>query len=107
MWKYHCLNPISQVGLQNFSSDYERTEQIEDADAVLVRSAAMHEMELPKNTFQSQEPEPVSTIFRLKSARSRVSWYSIPREQMRMQSRRLCLPVCCLHPVISWAVLNG
>ncbi len=49
MWKYHCLNPISQVGLQNFSSDYERTEQIEDADAVLVRSAAMHEMELPKN----------------------------------------------------------
>lgn len=49
MWKYHCLNPISQVGLQNFSSDYERTEQIEDADAVLVRSAVMHEMELPKN----------------------------------------------------------
>lgn len=49
MWKYHCLNPISQVGLQNFSSDYEKTEQIEDADAVLVRSAAMHEMELPKN----------------------------------------------------------
>ncbi len=49
MWKYHCLNPISQVGLQNFSEDYEKTEQLEDADAVLVRSAAMHEMELPKN----------------------------------------------------------
>lgn len=49
MWKYHCLNPISNVGLQNFSEAYEKTENLADADAVLVRSAAMHEMDLPEN----------------------------------------------------------
>ena len=49
MWKYHCLNSISNVGLQNFSEAYEKTENLADADAVLVRSAAMHEMDLPEN----------------------------------------------------------
>ena len=49
MWKYHCLNPISSVGLQNFSEAYEKTENLADSDAVLVRSAAMHEMDLPEN----------------------------------------------------------
>lgn len=47
MYKYHCLNPISQVGLDILpTGDYEATENIGDADAVLVRSAAMHDMEL-------------------------------------------------------------
>lgn len=48
MFKYHCLNPISQVGLENFTENYEKVEAIEDADCVLVRSASMHEMELPE-----------------------------------------------------------
>ncbi len=49
MFKYHCLNPISQVGLDKFSGQYEKTETIEEADGILVRSAAMHDMELPEN----------------------------------------------------------
>ena len=49
MFKYHCLNPISQVGLDRFDEKYEKTEGIEEADAVLVRSANMKEMELPEN----------------------------------------------------------
>lgn len=49
MFKYHCLNPISQVGLEKFSGQYEKTENIEEADGILVRSAAMHDMELPEN----------------------------------------------------------
>lgn len=49
MFKYHCLNPIAQVGLEKFSNQYERTEKIEEADGILVRSAAMHDMELPEN----------------------------------------------------------
>ena len=49
MLKYHCLNPISQVGLDRFDEKYEKTEGIEEADAVLVRSANMKEMELPEN----------------------------------------------------------
>lgn len=49
MFKYHCLNPIAQVGLEKFGGQYEKTETIEEADGILVRSAAMHDMELPGN----------------------------------------------------------
>ncbi|MGI6018076.1 MAG: 3-phosphoglycerate dehydrogenase family protein [Marvinbryantia sp.] len=49
MYRYHCLNAISQIGLDDFGSEYIKTESINDADAVLVRSAAMHDMELPEN----------------------------------------------------------
>lgn len=45
MYKYHCLNPIADVGLDQFTKDYEKQETLEHADAVLVRSAAMHELE--------------------------------------------------------------
>ncbi len=49
MFRYHCLNPIAAIGLDLFSEDYRKTEELKDADACLVRSAAMHEMELPQN----------------------------------------------------------
>lgn len=47
MFKYHCLNPIAGVGLNLFSGDYQKVEDLKGADAALVRSAAMHDMELP------------------------------------------------------------
>ena len=50
MYYYHCLNPISQVGLEKFPGKYENTDKIEEADAILVRSADMHELELPEKT---------------------------------------------------------
>ena len=46
MFNYTCLNPIAGVGLDLFSDDYKKVETIADADAALVRSAAMHDMEL-------------------------------------------------------------
>ena len=49
MFQYHCLNPISQIGLDKFTENYQKTEAAEAADAILVRSASMHEMELPEN----------------------------------------------------------
>lgn len=49
MFHYHCLNPISQVGLDGFSGFYVQTDNMNDADAILVRSAAMHDLELPEN----------------------------------------------------------
>lgn len=49
MYRYTCLNAISPVGLERFTSDYEKTEDMKQADAILVRSANMHEMELPGN----------------------------------------------------------
>lgn len=49
MYQYHCLNAISNVGLEVFDENYTKVENMEDADAVLVRSAAMHEMEFGEN----------------------------------------------------------
>lgn len=48
MFKYHCLNPIAQVGLDRFSDAYAAVDTIENADAVLVRSAVMHDLEFGK-----------------------------------------------------------
>ena len=45
MYKYHCLNPISGVGLEEFTENYAPVSTPDTADAILVRSAAMHDME--------------------------------------------------------------
>lgn len=47
MIKYNCLNPIAAVGTDNFTDEYEKTDDLNDAQVVLVRSAAMHDLELP------------------------------------------------------------
>lgn len=49
MMQYYCLNPISKVGLDKFTDKYKKTDKLEDAQGVLVRSASMHEMDLPEN----------------------------------------------------------
>ena len=49
MFQYHYLNKISDKGSALWTADYQKTEDIEKAQAVVVRSAAMHEMEFPKN----------------------------------------------------------
>ena len=49
MYQYHCLNAISDAGLEIFDENYTKVDNIEDADAVLVRSAAMHDMEIGNN----------------------------------------------------------
>lgn len=48
MYKYHCLNPIAQVGLDEFDNRYIKTDDYNEAEGVLVRSAAMHDMEIPE-----------------------------------------------------------
>ena len=49
MRKIHCLNNISKVGLSTLPSDYQLTDHLHDAQAILVRSAVMHEMDLPSS----------------------------------------------------------
>lgn len=44
MFHYTCLNPVSSVGLAHFGSDYSSVSSMEEADAVLVRSADMHQI---------------------------------------------------------------
>ncbi|MCR4959917.1 MAG: phosphoglycerate dehydrogenase [Lachnospiraceae bacterium] len=45
MFKYNCLNPISPFGLNEFTDNYEKVEDVNEANGILVRSAVMHEME--------------------------------------------------------------
>lgn len=47
MYKVHCLNNISKKGLDCFTNDYEIVDSIDEANVILVRSANMHDMELP------------------------------------------------------------
>lgn len=49
MVKYNCLNPIAGIGLNLFTDRYVKTDAYEEAEAVLVRSAAMHDLELNDN----------------------------------------------------------
>lgn len=49
MTKVNCLNPIAACGLDLFSDNYEIVDSMDNADAVLVRSAAMHDLEIPES----------------------------------------------------------
>ena len=49
MFQYHCLNTIAQVGLDNFDANYAKTDDVNAAEGILVRSAVMHEMEFSDN----------------------------------------------------------
>ena len=48
MYQIHYLNKISPKGTALWKQNYSLTEQMDDADAILVRSAAMHELALPQ-----------------------------------------------------------
>ena len=51
MYKYACLNNISQKGLDGFSGQFQPTEDLQEANGILVRSADMHGMELSENVL--------------------------------------------------------
>ena len=48
MYKIKCLNPISKYGLNLLTDNYTITDDVNEAEGILVRSASMHEMELPE-----------------------------------------------------------
>lgn len=47
----HCLNNISSKGTDLLSSEYELTEDISQSSGILVRSAAMHDMEFSSDVL--------------------------------------------------------
>lgn len=49
MRKIHCINNISKCGTDLFTGGYILTDSMAEAEGVLVRSASMHDMELPEN----------------------------------------------------------
>ena len=48
MYQVHYLNPISPKGTALWTEDYQTAENLADVQAVMVRSAAMHDLELPE-----------------------------------------------------------
>ena len=46
--KILCLNNISEKGMKLFPDSYQIVEDMNNADAILVRSASMHELKIPK-----------------------------------------------------------
>jgi len=49
MHKIHYLNPISPKGTALWKENYQETKDVGEADAIMVRSASMHEMEFSDN----------------------------------------------------------
>ena len=49
MYKILCLNKISPVGTKRLGEAYTFSPEVENPDGILVRSAAMHDMELGEN----------------------------------------------------------
>ena len=51
MFNVHTLNKISNKGLNELGENYKIIDQVEEADAILVRSAKMHDMTLPDSVL--------------------------------------------------------
>ena len=49
MFKFHYLNKISAQGDALWTEDFQKTDNLEEAEAIVVRSAAMHDMQMPKS----------------------------------------------------------
>ena len=49
MYKIHYLNKISEKGTALWTEDYALGAEAKEADAMLVRSASLHEMEMPES----------------------------------------------------------
>ena len=48
MYRVHCLNNIAKVGTDELGEGFALTDSIREADAIMVRSASLHEMDLPR-----------------------------------------------------------
>ena len=45
MRKIHCINAISKYGTDQFTQEYQLTDEVNEAEGILVRSASLHEMQ--------------------------------------------------------------
>lgn len=48
-FKYATLNNIAEAGLSRLGSDFEKTDNVEEAQGIIVRSAKMHDMQFSDN----------------------------------------------------------
>lgn len=85
----HCLNNISSHGTDLLDPEkYVLTDSFDEAEGILVRSAAMHDMEFPQACAQSHVPVRASTTFPSSAAPTRASSFSTPPARTPTPSRR-------------------
>ena len=82
MTKVNCLNPISKLGTDLFSDNYEMTDDFAQADVALVRSAAMHDLDLPESLMAVARAGAGVNNIPLISVLKRVLLYLTHLEQM-------------------------
>lgn len=78
MYHIHCLNKISPKGTALLTDNYAITDDRNQADGVLVRSADMHNVALPESLLAVAAPVPASTTFPCPTAPKLASWCSTP-----------------------------
>lgn len=88
MYTIQTLNKIAAAGTKRFdTAAYTVTDTAENPDAIMVRSAAMHDMTSAATCWQLQEQVLVQIIFRLIVVQRKASVYSIHRVQTQTQLR--------------------
>lgn len=107
MFQIQTLNKISPVGLAQLSDNYQIADTVENPDAILVRSAVMHEMEFGSNLLAIARAGAGVNNIPLDRAAEEGIVVSIHRVQTQTVLRSWHLQVCCLLPVISLAVSTG
>ena len=104
MVQFHCLNPIAACGLELFPDTYEKTDDFNAAEVALVRSAAMHDMELPKPLLAvARAGAGVNNIPLDKCAEQGIVVFNTPGANANGVKEL----VCFLQVVISQAVSTG
>ena len=101
MFQYHCLNPIAEKGLGLFDEEYKKSEDLQECDAVLVRSAKMHDMELPESVKVIARAGAGVNNIPVKDCAEKGVVVLTHRAPMQTVLRSLYLQVCSLLPVIS------
>ena len=94
MINVNCLNNIAACGLKLFSDEYNTESSFEDAQAVLVRSAKMHDMELSDNLLAIARAGAGVNNIPLDKCAEEVLLYSTHQELMLTQLRNRLLQLC-------------
>ena len=107
MYKYYCFNAIAECGLANLSEDFVPVSDAKDADGILVRSAALHELEFGKNLkVIARAGAGVNNIPLDRCAEEGIVVFNTPGANANGVKNWL-LQACSWHPEIFWVVLTG
>ena len=89
MYNIQTLNKISKAGLSRLGDNYKASDNAENPDAVLVRSASMHDMELPESLLAiARAGAGVNNIPLEKCSEKGIVVFNTPSYQLKKSCRR-------------------